>query len=315
MTDFVDDLERRLHETASAISTSSELAAVTLRRARRRRLSTAVSAVAAAGVIGVAIFSLVAALPFGGDRRDHPISPASTVPANQAERLGSRPCAYGRAVRAEIPGNPKNGRPARCAWHATGDVDGDGEIDDVYSFGTSRGPTKTDPKWLRSNWYLFVELADGSVFRPFPSEMKLGMPVTPQLVGTADADSDGASEIFLASDIGNGATVSIWAFDDRDVHEVHEPPRPFEFNVTGSVNYRAGVTCSDVDADGTAELVVSEAQATENGDFATSRSTYEWLDQSTVGQSDFASATIPPEDPSLAEYGSLDCEGLRWSPG
>ena len=311
MNDFVVDLERRLREAAAEVSVSSGFGRRTLVRAKRRRRINGALAGAAIVLAALAVGAGAALLPNGGDDR-RPIPPAASIPAGKAERLGSKPCSYGRPVLAR---DDSLDARARCAWRAVGDVDGDGRPDEIYSYGIAHGPTKASPKWRRSRWFLQVDLAAGvRLSTTFSTEMKLGMPVTPQLAGAADADTDGASEIFLATDVGNGATLSIYAVDHGRLDEVHEPPRPFAVNVVNSLNYRASLTCADVNGDGVDELVVDTAAVAEGGAFTTSRATYEWVGESTVEQSALVTATIGPEDAALDAYGALDCAGLEWRP-
>lgn len=312
MNAFESELGRRLQEATEGLAVSPALARRTLMRARRRRRTSG----AIAGLAGLAA---VAAVIWAWPSADSPyqgLPPARIVPeAHAAQRLGPSACTYGHTVRArarELPGG------ALCAWVADADLDGDGRSDRVFSYGLAGGPTKANPKWLRSHWRLRATLATGETLAArFSSDMKLGMPSTPRLVGSVDADGDGDSEVFLATDVGNGATLVLYALDGRRLAEVFEPPRQFAFTVTGGVNLLSGLSCENADGHDGPELVVRTAQGAEGGtsqSYETSTAIYRWTGDASLEQVDLRQTTTPLAADELAGYSRLDCAGLEWRP-
>jgi hypothetical protein len=271
-----------------------------LRKARVRR-------VIVPAVLVAAVVAALLAFPFPNSTDQGVSTRPRVVPAGEARTPGP-PCTTKRFILARKDVLPAT---ARCRSSATGDFDGDGSKDRVFSYGLMGRRLKSNPDWYDTTWYLRVVFSDGrTITVTAPTEMKFGMGLFPRLAGTADADGDGKSEIFFAHEVGNGATLSIYALDGRSLRQVYEPPRPFAFSVAGSINFRSGMSCEGTSED--PRLVVRTAEVTEGGGFHVTTTGYRWTAQSTVTQASFDEADVGSDDPALKEVQRLSCRGLQW---
>jgi hypothetical protein len=131
----------------------------------------------------------------------------------------------------------------------------------------------------------------------------------PRLVGTADADGDGSSEVFVVLESGNdGASVGIYVLDD-DLKLLSWSENPLIFSVANALNFRGGLTC---EADGALRVV--EASRSEDDTFAVSSETYRWRSASSLeprAASEVRTGAAEQDD-EVKKADGIHCRGLEW---
>lgn len=137
---------------------------------------------------------------------------------------------------------------------ADGDVDGDGEVDDVAVQGTRVTVTLS-----RSG-----QRVSGSA----DSDIEPNAPVT--VAGVVDADRDGRADLFVR--VAQGAsttTLRVLRYDGRVLRPVDTADRPLLLTIGGTVTHGDGFSCTDE-----GRLVVRAAVSDEGTTFRVTTTTY-----------------------------------------
>ena len=304
MDSFESALARSMKEACSDVMVPGAMKGQVLRRARVRRTTAVV-----AGVAGMAaVFALL--LTIGGDSvvvegTDLPPAGPNVAPYEGGPVTGGCGIDPIEGDRLDVPDG------AICGWTARGDVDGDGELETVYTYGEPQGEGEG-----REEAHWFVEVVDiGRAWRkslhPLPSlPSDSFVPFEPRLMGTVDASGDGRSEIFVALEVGNGVSAGIFFLDQEGLKPVLEADQRFLFSVTASVNYRAGLTCESGEAGEPPALVVRRAQVNGSGNFDLTTIRYLWNPDGSVRTDGSAEEKADEEDPSVQSAGDFHCFGL-----
>lgn len=185
-------------------------------------------------------------------------------------------------------GGPRSGE---AAGEPLGDVDGDGQADQVYLSGGQLG----------------VETSTGVV-----SEVPTGSARPVKVIGVADANEDGRGEIFVVSSgVSNSELVplvNIAVFAECRlvfVTNVSGDPYSFEFGDSGTGG--RGVGCVDVDGDGRRELVGLAFER--SSPIVSWKRTVVRLDGTTAvnGPTDTGRFVSPQDDDQIALLGDVTC--------
>jgi hypothetical protein len=314
MDDFETTLGRRLKEASADVEVPPAMRSRVLRRSKVGRAGSVLAGALAAFVL------VAGALAVTGDPRvsEAPTPPAGVVPA--VTPYAAAPLTGGCGVEGvkEDRGSIPDG--AVCAWSAPGDVDGDGDLETISTYGepndTGEGGGENGARW-----FLSVLEPNHKIARPLDEPtFSSFMPYEPRLIGTVDANGDGTSEIFVALAVGNGATGGIFSLREDGLHPVVESSPTdqlvgeegrFLFGVAASAAHRMGMSC-EKDPDGTPVLLVREAGATESGDFKITTSRYQWESPTLLRPDGTSEERVGGEDPLVRASQSVDCFGLEW---
>lgn len=177
----------------------------------------------------------------------------------------------------------------------SGDVDGDGQADELRSVQTPDQMT------------ISVELAAGG-------GAQLGLPTFgiqgTGLVGPADMDGDGGDELWVRT--GSGASAAILGLvvfaDCTLVQVTYSTGDPVELPVGGSVGTSAGLTC-DTSVDPEADLTSYLAGNIDEATYEVTATEYA-LEGTTLDQLGTTTSTVRTDDPAFGQYVTFACEGL-----
>jgi hypothetical protein len=203
---------------------------------------------------------------------------------------------------------------AICAWSAPGDVDGDGDLETISTYGKPDGYGYGEGGGGEDGalWFLSVQEPHQMMGLPLEEPPTSSFMVyEPRLMGTVDADGDGASEIFVALEVGNGASVGIFTLEEDGLHRVLAGDQRFLFSVAASAAHRMGMSCA-TDPDGSRVLLVREAEATEAGYFVVTTSRYLW-ESGTLRPDGSSRERAEGEDQLVRRSQAVDCFGFEWS--
>lgn len=181
---------------------------------------------------------------------------------------------------------------------ATADVDGDGEPDQLHSFGAEEG----EPRFT-----LQVELAAGG-------GASLGLQgdgvTTVAVLGGADVDGDGGDEIWARVGAGASATiVGLFRFEDCTLAPVtFATGGNAEFPVGGSVGTTSGLECDSL-VDPEAHLIVYSASNVAEGEYEVTATKYR-LDAGVLTESSSGAEVGSVEDPDFGRIARFHCGEL-----
>ncbi|HEX9713780.1 MAG TPA: hypothetical protein VGB52_14655 [Actinomycetota bacterium] len=178
-----------------------------------------------------------------------------------------------------------------------------------------------DESDVPSTWRARALLANGAIHEV---ELPFIAGVDPVVVGPVDANDDGRSEVFVITD--RGASVefmTLFEVHGDGVGQVLERDpegavNPARFAIGGSVTHGEGLACSDLDGDGTSEIVRLRVVLEREGAYRWERLAYRWnggllvfwkQDDNGLIEGD---AKDPHVDEQLQPFYSLDCHGLRY---
>jgi hypothetical protein len=185
---------------------------------------------------------------------------------------------------------PDGSAPA-SAGEPLGDLDGDGEVDQVYL----------------SQGNLGVATSSGVV-----SEAPTGSARPVKVIGVADANSDGRGEVFILSSAVSDAevvpVVNIAVVADCQLAFVTNAAGDYySFEIGESGSGGSGVGCVDADGDGRLELVGLSFER--NGATVSWRRTIVRIEgtQATNGASDQGTFTSPQDDDQIALLSDATC--------
>ncbi|HEY3140929.1 MAG TPA: VCBS repeat-containing protein [Acidimicrobiales bacterium] len=239
------------------------------------------------GVFGTTAVQLAMALP---DSRSNPSLPTTDPDPPQAMTY---PTATGPACPTE--------EPFQCVAADSGDVDGDGAIDQVALY--------IEPPDLNPTLTVRVVYARGTT-----EEQTIDAAIAIALLGVTDLDGDGREEVAFLHD--GGAHTSYGTFLGTAVTgQLH--PVGFgvgEVVIDSSAAMDAGFSCPDLDGDGRPELVTTAVFVEFGQDIEVARTSYRWVDDR-LEQIDQTVETIAGDIPSAAleDEAGAHCGDLsRW---
>lgn len=196
-----------------------------------------------------------------------------------AEATSSHPVAEfasfdngGRCPRDDAPELPGG---AGCISAVEGNFDGRGDTDRFFAFalvGEDRRPQR---------WRVALRTDSGAETAKLAAGTEHSYP---RVIGAADADGDGADEVFikvldfLFHSAGSGV-MTIFRFDeDRIVRVRDEEGSFFDFRVGGVTRLGEGAACRDATGDGQHEFIVHRVSATNvrNTRWTQSERIYRW---------------------------------------
>lgn len=187
-----------------------------------------------------------------------------------------------------------------------GDVDGDGQPDEVYL-----KPVSGDEQPR------LIARTAGNVISAMDIDTRLG---DVNVQGLADADGDGREEVFLVrsvvgeAGVGSSYVASIAVFHDCELTLLtNVDGRPYDFAFGGGLlrgdlqPEGAGVGCADADEDGTPDLVGLSYRRT--GDRADWTSTIVEIDGATATNGDTfeGTFTIGVDDEAITRLSTITC--------
>ena len=181
--------------------------------------------------------------------------------------------------------SPQVLRPA-----AQGDVDGDGEPDEIRYEGRTVVVTLSGSgEQLRAST---------------DSDVEGGQPST---AGVEDVDRDGRGEVFVS--VGSGASTSFLLplrYDGRTLAPLRvEPDAPFLLGVGGSATHGDGFSCTDA-----GRLVVRSAQSDDGSSYRVTEQTYRVDGHRLVAESTATATGEGMDDPRVAAAYVVDCRSV-----
>jgi hypothetical protein len=214
-------------------------------------------------------------------------APSSTTTAETTTTTGARPCGS-----VSVP----SGASARTT--AVGDVDGDGEDDELRSYLLGNDEA-----------HLQVSLAAGG-----GADLVVTTFGTPALavLGGADVDGDGADEVWAQTGFGASATIVGLArlAGCELVSVTFAGGDPVELAVGGSVGSAAGIAC-DAHLDPTADLTTYSASNmdSEGGGYDITATEYA-LEGTSLVQKAIEATTASAGDDMFTRATGFSCDGL-----
>ncbi len=177
-----------------------------------------------------------------------------------------RPSATGAPTTTRHP--PAAACPGRCIGTATADVDGDGRPDRIGYILTNQSSDALPSLDVTVR----VVFADGRV-----SELRDTGQGAAAWIGAADVNGDHKAEVFYTTDRAvNADTGHIAVWDGHDVVQVHDAAgAPVSYTVDEEALATSGLTCSGRTFS-TANVMFTAPDATREGQWAGSTTTYQW---------------------------------------
>lgn len=181
---------------------------------------------------------------------------------------------------------------------ATADVDGDGEPDQLHSFGAEEG----EPRFT-----LQVVLAAGG---GASLDLEGDGVTTVAVLGGADVDGDGGDEIWARVGAGASATiVGLFRFEDCTLAPVtFAAGGNAEFPVGGSVGTTSGLECNSL-VDPESDLTVYGASNVAEGEYEVTATKYR-LDAGVLTESSSGPEVGSVQDPDFERIARFHCGDL-----
>lgn len=190
-------------------------------------------------------------------------SPRPSPSVSAIEWQSGKPC----------PEDPSLGADEGCRSFDTGDIDGDGNVDEVEvvaELAEDRLPVA---------WQLRVDSRGSLVSVPLGPGHDFSYP---ELIGTTDAEGDGRDEIFIKVfehiyHSGGAPVVGIFRFSERGLVRVRERGRGvLNIDIGGVSHFGQGLRCEDRNGDARAELVLTRIDSATSPRPRWSETIYRW---------------------------------------
>ena len=212
------------------------------------------------------------------------LAPSSASPSPSADGADTASAAPEPTATPQAARSPAAAAPRRAAA-VQGDVDGDGEPDEV-----------------RVGEQLRVVLSGSG--RTVSSAVDADAP--PVASGIEDVDRDGRGEVFVRTAQGASTTfVTPFRYDGTRLAPLAVDGTPIRLGIGGSATHGDGFSCTDA---GT--LVVRSAQEREDGTWEVSSTTYEVRGHALVGVEASGRAGLAPDDPLVGQAYLVDCRSV-----
>lgn len=181
---------------------------------------------------------------------------------------------------------------------ASGDVDGDGDADRIYS---------ASPQDAAPAWTLVVALAAGG-------GATLSVPAGPNgagdVLGGADIDGDSTDEVWIRTGFGASATIVglVRFVDCQLVRATFANGDPVELAVGGSVGTGSGLVC-EAHVEPTADLTTYTATNVSGDQYEVTAVEFA-LDAGVLVQKGTTTSSATAGDDAFARATSFDCDGV-----